>query len=235
MRTLKTRLPDMVAHAALERAWFTFRHGKSNRRSVRAFECHLERHLRDLQRDILGGTYAPGPYRVFFIEEPKRRLIAAASVRDRVVHHAVHQALAPALDRGLIDTTYACLPGRGTHRALLRFVQAMRAFRHVLMLDIRHYFLSVDLEILGGLMRARIRDPGIHDLLGVILASGEGLYSVPFVQEHLGLPTGFPGPGRGLPIGNLTSQWWGNHYLNGLDHFVKRMLNVAHYQRYMDL
>lgn len=234
MRRLGGLFDEVVSVANLWRGWRTFRRGKRSRSSVRAFELAAERHVLALHRELTAGAYRPGPFRLLLIRRPKRRLIAAAPVRDRVVHHAVHGLLAPLLDRGLVERTYACLPGRGSHRALLAFVAAMRRHRYLLALDVRHYFLSIDREILLEGMARKIKDRRLLALLRIIADSGEGLYAGPEARELLGLAPGFPPPGCGLPIGNLTSQWWGNHYLSGLDHFVQRRLKVPCYQRYMD-
>jgi RNA-directed DNA polymerase len=187
-----------------------------------------------LHREMVADAYAPAPYRLLQITAPKRRLIAAARVRDRVVHHAVHRVLAPRLDAGLCDHTYACLPGRGLHRALLAFVAGLRRRRYLLHLDVRAYFPSIDRAILIDLMARRVKDRRVLALLATIAGSGAGIYRAPGVAEFLGFAPDFPPPGCGLPIGNLTSQWWGNHYLSGLDHFVMRELRAPFYQRYMD-
>ncbi len=215
-------------------AWRDFRRGKRGRSSVLAFEVAADGEIFALNRELAGGGYRPAGYRLKLIHEPKRRLIAAAPVRDRVVHHALYRVLAPLMDPGLIDTTYACLQGRGSHRALLAFLRALRDYRYALNLDIRHYFLSIDLAILDSLMARCIKDASLLALLRNVAQSGDGLYRLPEVAAFLGLKPGFPPQGCGLPIGNLTSQWWGNHYLSGLDHFIKRELKIPHYQRYMD-
>lgn len=234
MKRLGDLFGTVVSRRNLWAAWLDFRRGKRQRPSVRRFEFDVERQIPALGRRLKAGDYRPEPYRLLLIREPKRRLIAAAPVHDRVVHHAVHRVLAPLLDRGLVEHTYACLPGRGSHRALLAFQAAMRRYPWVLQLDIRHYFLSIDIEILLDLMARRIKDRDLLYLLRRIAESGEGLYDLPGVREWIGIGADFSPPGRGLPIGNLTSQWWGNHYLSGLDHFVKRGLKIPHAQRYMD-
>jgi len=229
------RLFDTITGAAnLAGAWCDFRRGKRRRPSVRRFEQSAESELAELRRELLGGCYTPAGFRCLRISEPKRRLIAAAPVRDRVVHHALYRVLAPRLDPGLIDTTFACLPGRGSQRAVLAFIAGLRRHRYVLLLDVRHYFLSIDQAVLMDVMARRIKDRRVLELLATVARSGAGLYQQPGVAEFLGLEPGFPPPGCGLPIGNLTSQWWGNHYLSGLDHFVKRSLRIPHYQRYLD-
>jgi hypothetical protein len=201
---------------------------------VRAFEPDADKQVLRLHHELMRGQYAPRPYHLKLIREPKKRLVAAANVRDRVVHHGLHRVLSPRLDPGLIDTTYACLPGRGSHRAILAFVGALRRHAYVMMLDIRHYFLSIDLDILMQLMARRLKERRLLGLLQIIAESGTGIYRHPSIAAFLELDTGFPPERCGLPIGNLTSQWWGNHYLSGLDHFAKRDLKVPHYQRYMD-
>ncbi len=234
MKSFGRLFDRLVSTANLWRGWREFRRGKRNRPSVRAFELDAERQVPRLHRELSGDRYLCGEYRLMALREPKRRLIAAACVRDRVVHHAVHRVLAPLFDPGLVDTTFACLPGRGSHRAVLAFVAALRRYRYVLNLDIRHYFLSIDRRILLELMARRLREKRLVGLLYTITESGAGLYRHRGVPEFLGLEPGFPPEGCGLPIGNLTSQWWGNQYLSGFDHFLKRDLKIPHCQRYMD-
>ena len=224
----------VVSAANLWRSWREFRRGKRSRPSVRAFELVAEREILRLERELRTGRYLPGDYRLVTLREPKKRLIAAAPVRDRVVHHAVHRIVSPKIDRSLIDTVFACLPGRGSHRAVLALSAALRRYRYVLNLDIRHYFLSIHRAVLLGLLARRLRERALIDLLREIAESGAGLYRRPGVAAFLDLEAGFPPPRCGLPIGNLTSQWWGNLYLSGFDHFVKRELKLPYYQRYMD-
>ena len=224
----------VVALENMWHAWRDFRRGKRHRPTVRAFELDADRSVARLARSLAEGSYRPGAYRLKLLRDPKTRLIAAAPVRDRVVHHAVHRLVAPVLDRSLVDATYACLPGRGTHRALIAFLAALRRYDHVILLDIRHYFMSIDRAILLQLLARKLRERRLLNLLKVIADGGAGLYQRPGVAEAVGLPSGFPPPGCGLPIGNLTSQWWANHYMSGLDHYVKRALRLPHAQRYMD-
>jgi len=202
---------------------------------VAHFELDAERRLLDISEALLAGTWHHGPYRVLSIHDPKERRIAVASVGDRVVHRAVHDTLAPHFERSYIADSYACLPGRGSHRAVLRFLELQRRFPWLLHLDVERHFPSVDHEILLHLLARRLRDGRLVELLGEILRSGQQLYLRPAVaafygvdrEEQLRRP-------RGLPIGNLTSQWWGNFYLDACDHFIKRQLKVPGYLRYMD-
>lgn len=234
MRRLGGLYDEVVSDANLLAAWRDFEPGKRGRRDVRRFGADAWRRLPILGRELRAGTYRPGPYRRLVVRRPKIRLVAAATVRDRVVHHAIHRVLAPRLDASFSDHTYACLPGRGAHRAGLGFLRAMRRHRWMLLLDVRRYFLSVDRSILLGLMARRLRERPLLDLLERVMESGAGLYRAPEVASLLALEPGFPPEGCGLPIGNPTSQWWGNHYLSALDHFVKRDLRLPHAQRYMD-
>ncbi|MEM7393037.1 MAG: reverse transcriptase domain-containing protein [Verrucomicrobiota bacterium] len=200
-----------------------------------AFEVDADRRLLALSQRLLEGRYRHGRYRVRRVFEPKSRLIAVAGVADRIVHTALHNALAPWFNRRLIDDTYACLPGRGTHRAVFRFLEFYRGYRYMLHLDIGQYFPSVDHGTLLGLLDSKMRDERVVALLEEILASGWRFYARPDVREFYQL-SGLDAstPGSGLPIGNLTSQWWGNLYLSGLDHFIKRNLKSRGYVRYMD-
>ncbi len=235
MKRLGGLFGQVISQQNLWLAWRTFRRGKRGRPSVRAFEPEADRYLLRLGQQLRDTTYQPGAFRLALLREPKRRLIAAAPVRDRVVHHAIHRILAQRLDPGLIDQTYACLPGRGSHRAILAYQAAMGRYRYHLHLDIRHYFLAVHRGILiDEVMARKLKDKALLDLLRVVAESGAGLYRRRAISSLLGLPKGFPPNGCGLPIGNLTSQWWGNHYLSGLDQWVKRELKIPYYQRYMD-
>lgn len=217
----------------LWRAWCDFQRGKRQRANVAAFALDADRHVHRLARELAAGTYRPGPYRLRRISDPKRRVVAAAAVRDRVVHHALHRVVAPRWNASFIDHSYACLQGRGTHRALLRFRDSLRRWRYVMHLDVKRYYYSIDRDILRRLLFRRLPEPRLRALIDRILDSGADLYRRPEVVDWLGW--GRPATtGRGLPIGNLTSQWWGNVYLDELDHLATRMLRAHAYQRYQD-
>ncbi len=180
-------------------------------------------------------TYQPGPYNSFYIHEPKRRLISAAPFRDRVVHHALCGLIEPIFERSFIHDSYANRAGKGTHRALNRCQQLARRYPYVLQGDVRQFFPSIDHAILRQLLAAKLPDPQVMWLVDRILASGVGVLSEAYDMVW------FPGDDlfavnrpRGLPIGNLTSQFWGNVYLNPFDHFVKRELRCGGYARYVD-
>jgi hypothetical protein len=235
MKTFCVPLEAIASPERLLAAWRHYRAGKRRRPAVAGFELDAERRLLNLSETLLAGAYRHGRYRTLQIRDPKPRLIAVASVGDRVVHRAVHDALAPSFNRRFIADSYACLPGRGSHRAVLRFLEWQRRFAYVMHLDVSRYFPCVDHALLLPLLAERLRDRRVIALLEAILASGRELYLRPEVAAFYGLDREdqrrFP---RGLPIGNLTSQWWGNLYLDGFDHFVKRSLKVEGYLRYMD-
>ena len=199
------------------------------------FEYHLEDNLTTLREELVAKTYRPGPYTSFYIHEPKRRLISAAPFRDRVVHHALGNVIEPAFERSFIDHSYANRVGKGTHRALNHCQTLARRHRYVLQCDVAQFFPSIDHELLAGVLRRKVRDPDIQWLIGQVLDSGNGVLSEEYAMDW------FPGDDllaanrpRGLPIGNLTSQFWANCYLNPFDHFVQRELGCPAYLRYVD-
>lgn len=167
--------------------------------------------------------------------EPKRRKISAAPFRDRVVHHALCQVIEPIFEPTFIHDSYACRVNKGTHRAVERSQRFARQYRYVLKADIRKFFPSVDHAILLSLLGRKLADPLLMELVQHILKSGDGVLAEEYVMQW------FPGDDllarfrpRGLPIGNMTSQFWANVYLNSLDQFVKRQLRCRAYLRYAD-
>ena len=209
--------------------------GKRGHSNVAVFEYHLEDNLLQLQHELKSKTYQPGEYHSFYIHDPKKRLISAAPFRDRVVHHALCNLMESIFERSFIFDSYANRVGKGTHKALDRATRYARRFRYVLTCDIRQFFPSIDHEILFHLLASKVRDPAVLWLIGKILESGIGVLSeeyqmIYFPNDDL-LAVHRP---RGLPIGNLTSQFWANCYLNPFDHFVTRELRCNAYIRYVD-
>jgi retron-type reverse transcriptase len=209
--------------------------GKRGKANVAAFEHRLEDNLWQLQDELRRQTYQPGPYHSFFIHEPKRRLISAAPFRDRVVHHALCNLIEPRFERSFIDDSYANRAGKGTHRALGRCQQFARRYRYVLQCDIRQFFPSLDHAVLRDILWRNVDDLQVRWLIDQILQGGAGTHSETYEMVW------FPGDDllaalrpRGLPIGNLTSQFWANCYLNPFDHFVKRRLRCRGFLRYVD-
>ena len=215
--------------------------GKRFQEEVARFNFHLERELYRLQEELQTRIYRPGPYHEFHIYEPKLRKISAAPYRDRVAHHALCNVIEPIFDRTFIFDSYACRKGKGTHKAVNRFTAFCRKSDYVLKCDIKKYFPSIDHGILKTLFRRKIRDANVLWLMDLIVD-----FSNP--QEAVSDALGAPGmesgrsslygegtvPRRGIPIGNLTSQFYANIYLNGFDHFVKETLKCRHYIRYVD-
>ncbi|MFY4727481.1 reverse transcriptase domain-containing protein [Nitrospira sp. BLG_2] len=207
--------------------------GKRFRPNVAAFSLNLEEELQGLQRELVTRTYRPGPYRTFLVREKKPRLISAAPFRDRVMHHALCNVIEPLFDRGFLFDSYACRKGKGTHAAVERASSYARRFRYVLKCDVEKYFPSIDHEILMGLIAERIWDEQVLWLVRTIV---QGSNPQPESLHY------FPGDGlftpyerrRGIPIGNQTSQFFANVYLDKLDHYVKEVLRVPGYVRYVD-
>lgn len=208
--------------------------GKRGQANVAAFEHYLEDHLASLRAALLDRSYQPGSYTSFFIHDPKRRLISAAPFGDRVVHHALCNLIEQLFERSFIEHTYANRVGKGTHRALDRCQQLARRFPYFLQLDVRQFFPSIDHAVLRSMLFEKIEDFGLRWLIDRILASGSGVLDEVYRMVYfLGDDLFAINRPRGLPIGNLTSQFWGNVYLSGLDHFVTRRLRLP-YLRYVD-
>ncbi len=209
--------------------------GKRGQPSVAAFEHRLEDNLLQLQAELLEQRYRPGPYTSFTIHEPKRRLISAAPFRDRVVHHALCNLIEPIFERSFIFDSYANRIGKGTHRALDRCQQFARRYRYVLQIDVEQFFPAIDHALLRRLLARKIAEERVLWLVDRILAGGEDMLAEVYEMRW------FPGDDlhaafrqRGLPIGNLTSQFWANCLMNPVDHFVKRELRCPAYLRYVD-
>ncbi len=209
------------------------RRGKRYRASAAVFERHLGQNLTRLRDELCGGAYQPGPYTTFVIFEPARRLISAAPYRDRVVHHALCRVIEPLFERAFLFDSYANRKGKGTHAALDRATHYARKHRFVLQCDIRLFFPSIDHQILLGRLGRRIGCHRTLELCERILANSNPQEPADFFFEGDDLFTPYERR-RGLPIGNLTSQFWANVYMDPFDHFVKDEMGVPGYVRYVD-
>jgi hypothetical protein len=169
------------------------------------------------------------------VHDPKKRLISAAPFRDRVVHHALCNVIQPIYESRFIHDSYANRIGRGTHKAIDRAQQFARRYPYVLQCDVRQFFPSIDHEILYKILARHIADKDALWLIERILQSGVGVLAEQYDMNYFAGDTLFASNRpRGLPIGNLTSQFWANVYLNELDQFVKREIKCAAYIRYVD-
>lgn len=191
---------------------------KRQQLSVSLFCFDLEYELLELQQELTQGTYQPHDYLIFEIREPKIRKICSSAFRDRITHHAICNVLEPRFEKRLISDTYACRVEKGLHAAVKRCQFFTKQNVYFLKCDIRKFFETIDHKLLKALLRKFIKDKKALILLDRII-------------DHA-----VPGdlPGKGLPIGNLTSQHSANLYLGELDHFLKERLRVKSYLRYMD-
>ena len=201
-----------------------FLNGKRGKPDVREFELRLTDHLSVLHNDLRRFTYRHSGYQAFKITDPKPRDIHKASVRDRLLHHATHRQLYPFFDKTFIADSYSCRKGKGTHKAMNRFREFAGSVSRngtrtcwVLKLDIQRFFASIDQDILMDILRQHIPDRNVLWLLERVIES--------FTST---------GPGKGLPLGNLTSQLLVNIYMNELDQFAKHTLKAKFYIRYAD-
>jgi RNA-directed DNA polymerase len=192
--------------------------GKTLSTDALMFILDLEPAVLTLQRQLNEGTYCPGLYRTFRIRDPKPRTISAAPFRDRVVHHALCAAMEPRLEAYAIYDSYACRKGKGQKAALKRCQSYATTYGYFAKLDVRHFFETADHDVLVLLLHRLFKDPALLALAERFIRNGDGA----------------SGSGCGLPIGNLTSQHFANLYLGPLDHYVKEVLGVAGYLRYMD-
>lgn len=207
--------------------------GKRDRLSVQNFEFYLERELLTVQRQLREQTYCPGQFRTHWVYEPKKRMISVAPYRDRVVHHALMNVLEPILDRHFHPDSYACRKEKGTHKAVDRLQALMQHYPYALQCDIEKFFPSIDHAILKQTFRRLIKDEKTLWLMDLIVDSSNAqLCGLNWFQgDDLFSPTDHK---RGLPIGNLTSQWFANWALNELDHFITSHKGIGGYVRYCD-
>jgi retron-type reverse transcriptase len=204
-------------------SWQEFLCGKRRRADIAEFSIHFLDSIVALHNELRERTYCHGPYQAFKLNDPKPRHIHKASVRDRLVHHAVYRILYPYFDRKFIFDSYSCRNKKGTHRAMQRLgAMAGQVSRNhtrtcwVLQCDVRKFFASIDQAVLISILGKYISNHDILWLLENIILSFQ------------------TAPGKGLPLGNLTSQLFVNVYMNEFDQFVKRKLKVKYYIRYAD-
>lgn len=231
----------------LVEAYFDCRRTKRNSNSALAFEANLERNLVGLFDELQAGTYRPGRSICFVVTRPKPREVWAADFRDRIVHHLLYNRIAPRFHAGFIADSCACIPGRGTLYAAERLEAKIRSTTenwrkpiYYLKLDLANFFVSIDKDVLRHQLAQKVTEPWWMSLAELTL------YHDPRdnfeYRGHPGLLERVPPHKRlmnqpanlGLPIGNLSSQFFANVYLNALDQFAKHQLGARHYIRYVD-
>lgn len=244
---LDLRQADLPTVSELFQAYYDCRLTKRNSASALLFEERLERNLMELYRELLGGEYRPGPSTVFVVEHPKVREVWASGFRDRIVHHLLYNRIADRFHRRFIHDSYACVPDKGTHRAVARMEHFSRSVTrnfsepgYVLKMDVANFFVSINRLVLDALMAPLIpevwwlalarsilhRDP-VPD---AIIASGaDKMRRVPPYKSLFFAP-----PNTGLPIGSLNSQFEANIVMNEVDQYAKHALKLRHYVRYVD-
>ena len=231
MKTYKKLYEKLYSIENLNSAFMKARKGKSKKDYVINFESNLERNIAILQRDLRLKKYVPTKLKKFVIRDPKTRTIHSSIFRDRIVHHAIINIIQPIYEKRFIYDSFASRKSKGTHAAVERFEGFMskvssngrvikNAFNnnsirgYVLKADIKHYFATMDHEVLIRILRKKIKDEDLIDLIKKILDNFEGSKNK-----------------KGLPLGNYTSQFLANVYLNGLDYFVKHKLKEKYYIR----
>lgn len=190
--------------------------GKRYNQAVLAYQANVEDNLQTLRQQIQRGKVQVGDYRHFKVYEPKERDITAAAFCEQVLHHALMNVCHPVFERYQIYDSYASRKGKGTYAALDRAKQFTHRYEWFLKLDVRKFFETIHHEVLKAQLARLFKEPRLLGIFGQLINSYEA---------H---------PLRGLPIGNLTSQYFANHFLSGLDHFIKEQLHIRGYVRYMD-
>ena len=203
-------------YEALLQAWYEVKHNKSYFFTILSYEQNLAVNLSNLLTSLENGTYRPEKLRLFYVHDPKTRLIEAPVLQDRIVQHALLSIIGPLIENRFIDHSYACRVKKGTHASsdqLKSYLVNYTGGGYCLKIDIEKYFYSIDHKVLDGQLRQIIKCEETLDLLKLFYKNESG---------------------KGLPLGNVTSQILANLALNPLDHFIKRVLKFHHYVRYMD-
>lgn len=249
-RTTASRLlPSADPHLfeELVQAYLDCRRTKRNSASAMAFEAMAERNLYTLHEELRSGTYKPGRSICFVITRPRPREVWAAEFRDRIVHHLLYNHIAPRFHASFVAGSSACIPGRGTLYAAKMLEHQVRSQTHnwsrpahYLKCDLANFFVSIDKAVLLAQLARKVTEPWwmalaatilMHDPRQHVLVKGtaQDLAQVPPHKSLFNAPDG-----HGLPIGNLSSQFFANVLLNDLDQFVKHRLRAPHYVRYVD-
>jgi retron-type reverse transcriptase len=228
MKVYKNLFEQIINPENLFISWERFKKGKRNKPDVAQFEFELEQNIFQLHRDLRNKKYKHGSYTSFYIQDPKRRHIHKAVVRDRVLHHAIFRILNMTFEPIFIPTSFSCRVGKGNHKGVLALEDMVRKVSKnnskpcfVLKCDIKKFFDTIDHKILLNLLGKKIKDNNTMWLLEEIVESYSSKYSNLFER-------------KGVPIGNLTSQLFANVFMNEFDQFVKHKLKIKDYIRYTD-
>ena len=234
MKTYNKLFKKLCSLENLKLAFKKARKGKSKKWYVKEFEANLDSELTKLKIELETQTYKSKPLKRFIVRDPKTRVIHSSAFRDRVVHHAICNIIEPIFDKIFIYDSYASRKRKGVHVGLKKFDKLKRQVTYngkllkiakdknmtsgyALKADIKHYFDTIDIEILMKIIGKKIRDGKVLQFIKIIL------------NNH-----NFKIKGKGMPLGNLTSQFFANVYLNELDYYIKHNLKVKHYLRYVD-
>lgn len=190
--------------------------GKRFRKPVKEFFDNLDQQLAIMRARVLTGQAPIGLYRNFRIYDPKKRLISAASFPDRVLHHAIINCAGPVFEKSMVPSTFACRPGKGALAAVYRVQKNIERYPWYVKIDIKDYFNQIDHFVLNELLSNRFKGEEFLRLLSQIIDS--------YCSK----------PGKGLPIGSLTSQYFANYYLDRIDRDILGCQSTKGYLRYMD-
>lgn len=220
-KTIRHEFDKYLTYDNLMKAHLLSKKGKNYKKEVILFNLKQEEYIRWLYEQLKNGTYKHGGYRIFYIQYPKRRKIEASRYMDRIVHRwIVDSFLNRYFVNQFINTSYACIKNRGMHKASMDVQNAMKHCKriwqnyYILKMDIRKYFQNIDKDILMNILKRKVKEEKLVNLLEKIVYSNSGK--------------------KGLPIGNYTSQIFANIYLNEIDQYIKHELKVKYYFRYMD-
>ena len=214
MKRAKSLFNQIISYDNVRLAWLKARRHKTSKNVVKNFSKNVNKNLLIVQKNLKSKPAILSSYSQFTIYEPKERLISVVPFIDRVMHHAIMNVLEPVFEKQFIYHTYACRKGKGSHKAIKYAFSKAKNCEYFLKLDVKKYFENIDHNILKRKLSKIIKDKDCLDLLFDIIDS--------FSTE------------KGLPIGNLTSQFFANLYLSELDHFVLEILKPSGYCRYMD-